>query len=488
MTEARTPRRRTPLSRLRKGDDGSAIILTMIVLAVLTGLGVTVFALSTNNLGNARRDRQASSALANSEAGVAQAISYIKNRGVGQLACAPNCNAANPWGESAADGDVHPSMQVTLSSQEVYSVWIETIQPLQPRVAGLYRVHSVGNSGTGPGSRTVAVDVQVTPFDFPLAVFADSIQAGGNGAITTESMFSTGCIFKRDKIRFADLNGDGIPDTDLVYGIPAAAHSSQYITDSQATGSSCAENDRDNIHAKVGGVDKPCNTNYPYDQDRQGGSLAGTSCLGPGGAYPQTSKIVNEADLRAKYGFNTAGLSPGQINQLRTAAQEQGFYFTNTSAIPLALKPSQQAMQHPNPVIFYEFASNHPTNDRLVDLNDLDPVAYGRPAQVSATSSSCTSRNVIVVVLNGDVRLNSNQTLVASVFVMGPSPYGEVRKANGTSQLIGTLYAKSIDFTGTANVDLDGCFLANLPGQLLNVKATNFREVDRPLPAVTPTP
>lgn len=479
---------RSPLARLRKDDHGSAIVLTMIVLAVLTGLGVTVFALSTNNLGNARRDRQASSALANSEAGVAQAISYIKNRGVGQLFCAPDCDAANPWGESAADGDAYPSMQVTLANQEVYSVWIETIQPLQPRVAGLYRVHSVGNSGTGPGSRTVAVDVQVTPFDFPLAIFAESIQAGGNGAITTESMFSTGCIFKRDKIRFVDLDGDGIPDTDPVYGIPAAAHSSQYITDSQATGSSCTESDKKNIHAKVGGADRPCNTSYPYDQDRQGGPLAGTTCLGAGGAYPQTSLIASAADLEAEYGFNTAGLSPGQISQLRTAAQEQGFYFTNSSAIPAVLQPGGQAMQNPNPVVFYEFASSHPTNDRVVDLNDLDSAAYGRPAQVSASSPSCTSRNVIVVVLNGDVRLNSNQTLVASVFVMGPSPYGEVRKANGTSQLIGTLYAKSIDLTGTANVDLDECFLANLPGQLLNVKATNFREVDRPLPAATATP
>ena len=61
---------RGTLSR-RHGDTGSAIILTMVVMAVLTGLGMTVFALSTDNLGNARRDRQASSALANGEAGVA---------------------------------------------------------------------------------------------------------------------------------------------------------------------------------------------------------------------------------------------------------------------------------------------------------------------------------------------------------------------------------------------------------------------------------
>ena len=470
------------LRRLRRQDDGSAIVLTMVVLAVLTGLGVTVFALSANNLGNARLDRQASSALANSEAGVAQAISYIKNRGVGQLACAPNCNAANPWGEAPAsvDGDTHPSMQVTLANQEVYSVWIETVQPLQPTVAGLYRIHSVGNSGSGPGSRTVEVDVQVTPFDFPLAVYADSVQAGGDGSITTESLFSKGCIFKRDKINFAGI--------DPVYNIPAAAHSSQYITDSQATGSSCAANDDKNIHAPDGSTPKPCNTAYPHDQDRQGGPLASTSCLGSGGAYPQTSLISSDADLKAQFGFNLSGLSPGQLDQLRTAAQEQGFYFTNTAAIPNVLQQDAAATSHPNPVLFYEFASSVGSNNRLVDLNDLNDVAYGRPPQVGSSSPSCHSRNVIIVVINGDLRLNSNSQLVASVFAMGPSPYGEVRKANGTSQLIGTVYAKSIDLTGTADIDLDPCFLANLPGQLLNVKATTFREVDRPMPTVTATP
>lgn len=457
----------------RSADRGSAIILTMVCLAVLTGLGAAVFALSADNLGNARRDRQASSALANGEAGVAQAVAYIKNRGVGKLACAPNCGAANPWGEQPAsvDGDAFPSTEVTLSTREVYSVWIETIQPLTPTAAGLYRVHSVGNSGTGPGARTVEVDVQVSPFDFPLAVFADSVQAGGTGAITTESLFSTGCIFKRSKINFSGV--------DPVYGIPAAAHSSQYITDSQANGSSCAATDNSNIHAPSGSTAKPCNPTYPYDQDRQGGALTGTTCLGAGGAYPQTSKIVDSTDLSTKYGFNLSGLSPGQIDQLRTAAQEQNFYFTTTSAIPAVLQDNTTSLQYPNPVVFYEFASSVASNSRTVDLKDFSSTTYARTTPLASTDAACHGRNVIVVVINGDVKLNSNQTLVGSVFAMGPSPYGNVSKANGTSRLIGTLYARSIDLTGTADINLDDCFLQNLPGQLLDARATNFREVDR---------
>lgn len=455
-------------------ESGSAIVVTMVVMAVLTGLGVTVFALSTDNLGNARRDRQASSALANGEAGVSQAVAYLKNRGVGRLACAPNCNAANPWGEQplAVDGDAHPSMEVTLANNEKYAVWIETLQPMTPTVAGLYRVHSVGNSGTGPGARTVEVDLQVAPFKFPLAVVADSVQAGGTGAITTESMFSMGCIFKRDKINFAGI--------DPIYGIPAAAHSAQYITDSQATGSSCSPTDTKNIHKPTGSAPQPCNTAYPYDQDRQGGPLAGTPCASLNSPYGTTSSLISDTDdLEAKFGFNLEGLTAGQITQLRTSAQEQGFYFTTTNDVPAVLQSDTAAMAYPNPVVFYEFASSVSSGNRTVDLNDFSDVVYGRATPLAATDVSCHSRNVIVVVLNGDVRLNSNQTLVASVFAMGPNPYGNVQKANGTSQLIGTIYARSIDLTGTADIDLDGCFLSNLPGQLLNVKASSFREVDR---------
>lgn len=460
------------LSCFRHRDDGSALIMTILVMAVLTGLGLTVFTLSTDNLGNSRRDRQATSALANSEAGVAQAIAYLKNRGTGQLLCAPNCGAANAWGEEPGFAetvdDGHPSHQVTMASGETYSVWIDTVQPVNAATgaAGLYTVHSVGNSGTGPGSRTVEVDVEVAPFEFPLAVFADSVQAGGTGSIQTESLFSTGCIFKRGQITFVG--------NDPVYGIPAAAHSSQYITDSQANGSACAADDNKNIHKPSGSTPQPCNMTYRYDQDRQGGPLASTSCLGAGGAYPQTSLIT---DLGAQYGFQLEGLTAEQLDQLRTAAQEQGFYFTSSTDIPAVLQDNTTSLQHPNPVVFYDLKGSAVGGE--VDLKHLSDTTYARPTPLLASSPSCHSRSVIVVVVNGDVRLNSNQTLVGSVFAMGPSPYGEVGKANGVSRLIGTMYARSLDLTGTSDINLDDCFLQNIPGQLMNVKATTFREVDR---------
>ncbi|MDQ3715507.1 MAG: hypothetical protein M3381_05675, partial [Actinomycetota bacterium] len=245
-----------------------------------------------------------------------------------------------------------------------------------------------------------------------------------------------------------------------MYGIPAAAYSAQYITNSQTGGASCAATDSKNIHKPVGGTPQPCNTAFPYDQDRQGGDLGGTSCDGLyDGTYPETSYIADVNDLAEKFDFQLEGLTAGQLDLLRTAAKEQGFYFTNTTDIPAVLEDDVLVMQHPNPVLFYDLTGS--AGGDLVDLNDLSGVVYGRPSPVLNADAARTSRNVIVVVINGNVRLNSNQTLVGSIFAMGPSPYGEVTKANGTSDLIGTMYARSIDLTGTANIQLDDCFLQN---------------------------
>jgi len=457
------------MSRCREDrQGGSAIIIALLMISVLTGLALTVFALSVDNLGNARRDRQATAALANSEAGVGQAIAYLKLSGVGGLRCAPNCGLANPWGEQpfSVDGDAAPSTVVTPGVGESYSVWITPVAAMTATSPGRYRVNSIGNAGAGPGSRTVEVDVQVAPFKFPLAVYADSVQAGGTGAIQTESLFSKGCIFKRSKITFVGL--------DPVYNIPAAAHSAQYITDTQGAGAACSSTDPKNIH-KPG---QPCNTAYPNDQDLAGGPLNGTPCFLPAGAaYPTTSLIPTGDLLGSTFDFNLAGLSPAQLDLLRTAAQEQGFYFTNTTAVPAVLQSPTASLGFPNPVLFYDLKGG--AIGGQVDLNDFSATTYGRPVPLVATSASCTGRNVLVVVVNGNVKLNSNQTLVGSVFAMGPAPYGEVTKANGNSKLIGTLYARSIDLTGTADIHLDNCFLENLPGNLLQVKAETFREVDR---------
>jgi Tfp pilus assembly protein PilX len=477
------PRRRLTL----RDDKGAALITTLFMVAVLSALAVTVTVISTNNVGNAGRDRQGTAALALSEGGVAQAVAYIRNgSAIRNLRCAPNCGTANPWGEQpvARDGDSAPAQTVTIATGETYEVWIEPIQALDVSTfqPGIYRVHSKGISAGNPGNRTVEVDLEVSPFKYPLAVYADTVNPGGAGSIFNESLFSTGCIFKRDKINF----GTGL---DVVYGVPPAAHSSQYITESQGSGSACSASDNKNIH-HADNATNGCSTDvdYQYDQDKQGLNPVAAPCYGKYTAgttvYPKTSLISDDNDLKEQWDFQLEGLTAEQLELLKTSAIEQGFYFTDTVAIPTVLRTEVTAAAYPNPILFYDLAGSAVGQE--VDLNDL-AAGYSRTWPLSADSSSCTGRSAFVIVKNGNVGMNANSVLTASVFAMGPAPYGNVSKLNGTGQLIGTLYGRQIDLTGTGDVKLDECFVENPPGQALEVRITEFVEVDRDRVAINPT-
>lgn len=458
--------------RLRR-DDGAALLTTLFMMAILSALAVTIGVISVNNVGNSGRDRQAAAALALSEGGVAQAVSQLRqSHTVKKLnECSPTCSTF-PWGNKGAP------QTVTVASGETYAVWIEPIQELDvvAKKAGIYRVHSTGTSAGNPGNRSVDVDVEVSPFEYPLAVYADTVQPGGSGGIFNESLFSTGCIFKRDKINFGT-------ELDVVYGIPPAAHTSKVITDSQGSGTNCPASDKNNIHKGThpNYVDPGCNTKYPYDQDALGSDPVGSPCFqsaaGTNPLYPTTSKVPSEQWLSDTYDFQLEGLTEEQLELLKTAATEQGFYFTNTTQIPTVLQSATTAAPYPNPILFYDLKG--PAVGGQVDLNQLGDV-YSRPAPIDANDPACDGRSVFIVVRNGDVKMNANTTIVASIFALGPAPYGKVSKLNGTGQLIGTLYARELDLTGTGDIILDKCFVQNPPGQALDVRVTNFVEVDRP--------
>jgi hypothetical protein len=278
-----------------------------------------------------------------------------------------------------------------------------------------------------------------------------------------ESIFSSNCISGRDKISFTGV--------DAFYGTPAAAHSSNYIGEKQNY--NCQAND--GIHAS--GV---CNTSYPNDSDFGGGVLPVGPCRGNGtlngSPWLTTSKETSFQDMADTYGFsvNPNGLSNTQLDALRTAAQQQGFYFTNTTAVPAALNASNAWQTYPHPILFYDLKGSSVGGQ--VDLNDLG--GYSRTTPLSAGDASCTPYGAVVVVLNGNVKLNGNSTLVANVIAPGPAPNGQVTKANGTGKLIGTLYADQVDIRGTADVYLDQCFLVNM-SSLWTATQSNFREEDR---------
>jgi Tfp pilus assembly protein PilX len=470
---------RNPCERgdaLGPADSGSVMILTLMVLAIVTSLATTVAVVTINNLQASWRAQQAGAALSAADAGVAQAMAYLRNNGVRDLRCSPSCST-NPWGNESAPAEV----AVSGTAGQSYSVWVQAVTPFPQTDPGLYRIHSTGRAA-GSASRLVTADVRVTTTEVPKGIFARTINGGGAASVARESIFSTGCVYNRSKISMVE------GEIDLAYGIPIAVHSSQIITDSNGTGQYCPTTNKP-IH-RSGNQNQnahPCNTSYPYDQDRLGGSLVGTTCESTQTSYPKYygtqdfdgdgspevdgSFIKDDATLFKLFGIRTPALTQAQIDQMRTIAQSQGNYWTSSRSTDWS-SPDES-----NAIMFFDLTETDPGG--TVDLNDI--TGFSRDPNMSDTDANCESKSLTIVIEGGNVKLNSNQKLFASLFLTSSAPHGQVFKANGTSEFIGTIYADIVNLTGTANLSMDPCFLANVSPALLDLSVSAYREQDRGL-------
>ena len=361
-------------------------------------------------------------------------------------------------------------------------MWIQPLAAFPKNKPGLYRITSTGVAG-GPAGRTVTVDVEVGTLPFVYGVVAGAVNGGGNGQVHHESIFATGCVSGRDKLQF-----DGM---DMAFGIPAAVHTSGVITTSNGNGSNtCSSN-------FVHDPSAPCHSTYKYDQDSRGGPLASwpgcyntarsqyTSAVfdvvnGPFYNYPTTS-YIDATKLAADFKVQRPPFTQAQLDQLKALAQSDNTYYTSATGFTV---PSG-----PDALMYFDLTSvpvTNPnnTNARVVDLNDIAVSPWNRVHD----PATCPEQSLMVIIEGGNARLNSNSKLAAAVFLVSDYPYGDIFKANGTSTFTGTLYANNVDLTGTADLWMDQCFMDNPPPALTTLRTSNYREIDRPVPAATATP
>ncbi len=441
-----------------RGDAGAAMITTILVSAVLAGLGIAIVDISLSNIQNAGRDRLGGRALATSESGVAQAIEYIKTEGVGGLYCSPNC-PSNPWGN-----ETNPQT-VTLTNGRQYKVWIKVVQNFAPPVykTGTYRIYSQGTAGQGPGLRNVEMTISATPFTFPIGLYADTYDDAGAGSVHTEHMFSRGCIINRNAISFGpstDPQTGVTSSVDPYYGYPPAAHSANYIVTANQP-SAC--NQGKSIHAGAGPAND-CHASYKSDQDAAGGSISGTACADV--TMGNTSSFFDVAALDASYGYTARGLTQAQYAALRAKAESQGNYWTNATlgsyVAPCVDSCPPGKAPTPNGVLYFRVSAG------TVIQNELDAIK-------EFTRSQCGTRSLVIVVEGGDVHVNKGVDITTALFV----PDGNLQ-FNGQGTIEGTVFAKTVQkFNGTADFYLDQCFINNFPGGLFDVTPVRFHEVDR---------
>lgn len=477
-------------------DAGIGVVTVMFVMVVVLALSVTAAKVTVNNLASTTRDRQALAALATSEAGVSQAIAYLRSGSLGSLTCmepavgalpGPTCSGATESWTSA----VNPR-QVRLDgtaggctvSTDCTKVWIGTVRAYDPACAekrqtpplpctGSYRIHTTGFSGDGPSARRLAVDVTAAPYPFPIGVFTEAFTGNGSIGIHRTSVFSNGCILNRQRddapgsgFQF-EVDASGRPLLDVVHDQPAAAHTTDVTSTSNTVCGDGGGGER--IH-KPG---RPaCNATFRFDQTGLGGPLtSGDGCHGAhvrsdGSLYPTTSKFTQEE--LGRYGYRPRGLTDAQYDALRTQAQAQGTYNIATGSVGAALT-ALAAAGVSSPVLYWDSAS--------VSLN-LSSIPSVFKRTVNNDSPSCSTGSLTIVVSGPGNNLtysggSTSPYVVASLFV----PDGKLT-GQGGSNTIGTVFAKTIDLGGNPDFYMDRCFAANPPGGLLNVEVTNWREVD----------
>lgn len=447
-------------------DEGSALIITLMVMVLVMALSTTVAVLTIDNLRGSWRAQQAGSAVNAADAGVAQAMSYLRSNGVRAInQCSPGCGSALPW------GDEQSPMRVEVENDgnagEAYEVWIQPLAAYPAIKPGRYLIHSTGTAN-GDARRSVTVEVGVTAAKYPRGIFARTVSGGGNASVTHQSVFSTGCVARRDKIEM-------VPgEIDLAYGIPVGVHTSDYITTQNVSSTHCTASEKKLIHES-----SPCSTVFPADQDRLGGDLdsADATCRSVQATHPQYygrqdldgdgspdvvgSYLQDDAALMKLFDFVDPVFTPEQLDQLRAMARTQGNYWTSTTGWT---DPDET-----HAVMFFDLGGA--SLGGTVDLNDID----------GFTPATTCTKSLVVVIEDGNAKLNSNKQLAASLFLTSPAPNGQIVKANGTSDFLGTIYADKINLVGTTNLKLDDCFVANPSPSLLTFQVGEYRELDRAL-------
>lgn len=448
----------SPSSRSR-GDSGSALIITLMVMALVGALATTVATLSIRNLRSAELAQQAGVAVAAADAGVAEAVSYLRTNGVHDLCAAPT-SYHPPAADFNSGFDLATQRCVTglAGAQRVpgepYSVVIVTGTAYFRNDLGSYTIYSKG-VGAGSATRLVAADVAVNGVGTPKGFFGHAILGSGQVRVN-QSIFTTGCVYNRAHITMSGTDA---------YGLPAAVHSSAIVTDDQGTTTNCSRSSKAIHNSNV------CASGQPFDQDSLGGTLLSTStCVTTRPAsvpaatwqryYPDGSRISSPQALFTLFGIKDPALTQADIDRLRVIAKAQGSqnYRTTTSSSDVVTPAGRQA------VLFYDLA----TAGSTVDLSAVRGFGY--------TAGSCPTRSLVIVVVNGGVVFHSGPPLVASVFVTTP---GMMYDANGAA-IIGSVYADKISLGGNTEVSDQSqqCADANPSPTLLDFNVTAYREID----------
>ena len=438
-------------------DTGSALVITLLVMVVVGALATTITLVTTNNLQSATLARSAGVAVDAADAGVAEAMSYLRTNGTGRLC--PATATGDPTSVSGFDLKTQTCVtNLNLTNLDPAESPGRSAVRRSDRDAGALRSalqsrdsldYLVFSRGYGPNraSRLVAARVRVTGIGVaPIGYQGNAVKIDGQTYIDGQSIFARGCVYKRSALHLTGTDA---------FGLPAAVHSEANITEQQGDGPTCATPPANKaIHPPA------CNTvtsEYQYDQDNQGGTLpSGSPCIPSGKEqfYPHGSKL-SPGDLATIYGIKYPPFSPEDIEQ--------------TSRLGDSAEQLQDRFDGVHP-------PRSPGKSRSLNLSEGTDVDLGSIHGFSDTAS-CTHRSLLVIVKDGDASWHASSTpLIGSVMLVTA---GKQFDDNGTA-VLGSVYADSIVIGGSFTV-LPGamaCATNNPSPSLFKFEVVSYREID----------
>ena len=454
------------------GDRGAALITVILLLAALTAVSTTVVTVAVNDTISGSRDRQAGAAFATADAGIAFGLEYIRNNSVDSLTCNENRAPATPdscAGMPAISNPVAPrrvkvgGTGACVAGDTCYDVWITFLRRYAPPAVktGLYRVHSIGRSGRGPGAKALTVDVEITPASYPIGIYGTRLVGNGGTSLYNEMLFTQDCVSPRYN---GSGNGMRFEGTDPYWGEPASANSTGQVS----TDNNCGSNGY--IHSATA----PCPTNAAlrFDRTQTGGALpVGSPCsftyVKPDGTTGrrESSRFTMEI-MERDYKFQPGGLSDSQYKALKARAQSLGTYNIPVADIHSRLVAAVAAGVA-QPVVYYDNMSQV-----SFASTDIPSPTFAR----APNQTPCTPNSVVFIVRNGNVTYQGGTSVWRDMAMFVPE--GNFN-GNGGYNILGTLFTQELSITGGQRFELDPCFIRNLPGPVLNLKVVGFREDDR---------
>jgi hypothetical protein len=488
---------------------GVAMVMVMLVGAGLTVVASGAAFVTVRELRAGTDDRKAAEALAIAEAGIDRFVELIRG---GTLT----------WGEIRLAGcdAAHPSLQVEGGvGNGTYQAVFSAYNPFgadstaraapaactesennprsdSPKTKQWFAITSTGQHPTA--TRVVRQVVQVGVLGLPVGIYSEDIDGQGSGDFRGISMITPGDLTGREKMSFEGTDpfyklADFWPGMSDELFAPAAVHTlgTMYLK-------------KDNSNQVEHPPNPNCLANGPqgtsgqslWDQSGRGGNVTATCSNWPGspagtdgppaGAFPTTSLITSLDNVIPR-----PDLSDQDYLTLRATAKREGLYCKieangvrtctrlNASWLPTG---SGTTVRVDDPDVL--------GNGSTIPALPNDFVAYFEFVDASAAMTSnivnwrapvgpCSdtladNRSAVIVIRNGSYDGDDGDTVNGLIL----APEGELTTRGGHT-IHGTVITKSVDISGTAEFQLDSCWVRNMPGPFLDVTPQRWSEVDR---------